>query len=566
MARIDLPTERKVKHLTLIREPRTITPQEFNALSFSERLEMVRVSDSEFRYRLLLEASDGPRIMQRLSGQDVFLMLKEVGDEATESLLPMISPDQFTFAIDLDSWDGDHIDADQALQWLGHILNGEEEKILQIVREMSFELLVLILKKHVSILHGPEDIDDDDVRVEAMRRDGGYEVAFHNDENSKLFIKLFEVLFRLDPGFYNYLMDSIRGEHDSMLEESVYQQRTGRLHDAGFPDPHEAKAVYGWLDPDTFNGQEGKLPMAPSEENIAQPAFMLIEANPRDLLAAALAHNYTSAINWELACLANKVLMADEVDLSDKSSVQQSLNQMYETFNLALEYLCNDKQEAVELLDSAYFQHLFQVGHSLKLRLQRQAKQLKQSSASHFFDVPFNSVIESLLKKPQPLYFTGLDTPDDVGERPFKSAIDLVKAEKWLDKIDAQRQLFVERMPFDLPTEDSLDLSGCHPGKVEELTLSQLFLTALANRVLGRGFIPEPLAVDELPGLHGNISKEGVLDPDLRDETVAWVGSLVEPAEAFALWCLDALEQEFCAIDPADLDPRFVGGLIVRVD
>ena len=80
-----------------------------------------------------------------------------------------------------------------------------------------------------------------------------------------------------------------------------------------------------------------------------------------------------------------------------------------------------------------------------------------------------------------------------------------MKAEKWLDKIDAQRQLFVERMPFDLPTEDSFDLSGCHPGKLEELTLSQLFLTSFANRIMGREFAPEPIPVDELPGLHGNI-------------------------------------------------------------
>jgi hypothetical protein len=33
MARIELPREKKVKHLTLLREPRRLTPREFNALA-----------------------------------------------------------------------------------------------------------------------------------------------------------------------------------------------------------------------------------------------------------------------------------------------------------------------------------------------------------------------------------------------------------------------------------------------------------------------------------------------------------------------------------------------------
>ncbi|PLX98824.1 MAG: hypothetical protein C0623_11260 [Desulfuromonas sp.] len=565
MAKIELPGERKVKHLTLIREPRTITPQEFNALSFAERLEMVRVSDSEFRYRLLTEARDGGRIMERLSGQDVYLMLKEIGTEAVELVLPMISPDQFTFCLDLDCWNGDRIDSVKALQWIEQLFECEEEKILQIIREMNFELLVLILKMHVTVLHGPDDIDEDDVRIEAMRRDGGYEFDFKNGEESKLFIKLFEVLFRSDPGFYTYLIESVRGEHDSLLTESVYHQRTGRLHDAGFPDPLEARAIYSWIEPEEIRLGEGKLPMQPSEDGVAQPAFMLIEANPRDLLASALAECLTPSANWELACLANKILLADGVDLDDRPSVRDSLGRMYETFNLALEYLCDDKAGAVELLKSTYFQHLFQVGYNLKIRLQRRANKLLKTAAGPFFDPPYKQFLEALGRK-QPHYFTGLDDPAETVERNFRSAIDLVRAEKWLDMIERQRRLFADRLPFDLPSEESFDLAGCKPEQVEDLTLSRLFLTALANRVLGRDFGPEPLAAEELPGLHGMISQVGKLDSRLREETVAWIETLVEGSGGFADWCLDIWELEFCSVDPERIDPRFIGGLLVRFE
>ena len=119
---IELPQKRKVKHMTLIREARTITSQEFNALSYDERLEMVRVSDSEFRFQLLVEAKDGDRLMARLSGQDVFLTLKTIGTETTDLLLPMVNPEQFTFCLDLDCWQGDHFDANKALQLLEDLL------------------------------------------------------------------------------------------------------------------------------------------------------------------------------------------------------------------------------------------------------------------------------------------------------------------------------------------------------------------------------------------------------------------------------------------------------------
>ena len=95
MTRIELPSEKKVKHLTLLRQPRPISGKEFNALTTDERMMMIRSADSGQRYRLLLEAVDGPELMARLPEQDLFLMLKEIGDDEVEDLMPMITPDQY---------------------------------------------------------------------------------------------------------------------------------------------------------------------------------------------------------------------------------------------------------------------------------------------------------------------------------------------------------------------------------------------------------------------------------------------------------------------------------------
>jgi hypothetical protein len=84
--------------------------------------------------------------------------------------------------------------------------------------------------------------------------------------------------------------------------------------------------------------------------------------------------------------------------------------------------------------------------------------------------------------------------------------------------------------------------------------------------LLGREFQPLPIAEEELAGLHGMVSQSGVLNPRLREETVKWLDSLTPGGGDFASYCLDIWEDEFCSVGFEDIDPRFVGGLIVRLE
>ncbi|MFO7984093.1 MAG: DUF6178 family protein, partial [Desulfuromonadales bacterium] len=99
----------------------------------------------------------------------------------------------------------------------------------------------------------------------------------------------------------------------------------------------------------------------------------------------------------------------------------------------------------------------------------------------------------------------------------------------------------------------------------EGLKLSDFFLTALANKLLGREFAPHPVPVGELPVLHQKVSRNGRLDADLRKKTVQWADALVDSAGEFVDFSLDVWHKEFCALKPEQLDPRFIGGLIVKV-
>ncbi len=565
MTRIELPSEKKVNHLTLLRQPRQISGKEFNALSADERLMMISAADSGQRYRLLIEAVDGPELMARLPEQDLFLMLKEIGDDEVEDLMPMITPDQYQACLDLDCWTTDQFQSETALLWLERLLECEPATVLNTMRNMDFEVLILILKKHIKIIQGPETIHDEDTQVNPVHRLGGYEVNFPRERESKLFSLLFDILFGLDQPFFTHLMEATRGELDSVLEENVYQQRSDRLLDLGLPDPDSARGIYSWLDPDTYAVEEEKLSMTKNSETLTPPAFMLTIARPKNLLAAALDEGLSSSDCWELAFLANKVLIANMVDVGDRSALQDSMEEMFARLNLALEHLCGDNvQQAVELLDQAYFEHLFKLGYSLTLQLQRRASKLQETVTQHYFAEFDQAFLQALMSKPYPRFFEGLEQTGLDGERAFNDKNDLRLATDRLDHLDLLTELFENRLPFTLPNND-VDLEGCSPESSADLDLNMLFLTALANRILGREFAPQPIPAAELSLLHSRISDNRTLDPRLREETATWMESLIKGGDKFAHSVLDIWEHDFCPIDPAALDPRYLHCMIIRL-
>lgn len=564
MHKIEPPKENWADYLKLLQEPRRFSSREFNALSPKERLAIIRRAHGRKKYNLLIEATDAETLVQRMTAQEVYLLIKELGHEYAADLALMADADQFTTFLDLDCWRGDVFDGSAALQWLALLFEGGEEKVIRAFRELDFALLVLLIKKHVHVLRGLEDINDDDVRAEAAHRDGGFEIEFRDEENAKLIGAVLNTLLRADSDFYQHLLESVRWEQESLLEEENYQSRRIRLLDQGFPDPFEALAVYAPLNPDRFATENCRKTIVLPGENVEPPGFYLTAARPGGILAEVLAGGIREAVAWELSYLVNKVLIADRVDVGEVTQVQAVTEEVYRYLNLALEQLSSgDSVQAAALFDENYLEILFRFGFSLTLQLRQRAEQVRKSPIGPYLDGPFRAMVEALSHK-KPQFFAGLADADQGGERPFATQRELALTEQWLARLEVQMRLFDGRLGFDPPTPRTLDLSGCYPDNVEGLTLADFFVTALGNRILGRPFVPAPIARAELAELHRRISRDGKLDETLRRETTRWLDTLEAGAGAFGDYCLDRWEEVFCRLKVADIDPRYGCGLIVR--
>jgi hypothetical protein len=545
----------------------TITPQEFRSLSRTSQLERLRVADADQKALLLTEADHGVELMASMPTQEVFLMIKELGPDQVPEILAMASPEQWMGFFDFECWTGDQIDPARVRFWLALLLEGEDCRVVDALQQISFELLILMVKKEVVVLAGPETVEDEDASAEAERREGGgYQLGYRDEEGARLYGALFNRLFNEVPDFCRYLLEAVRAETESLIEESVYQQRVGRLLDLGFPDVFEARRVYAWLEPETFQVDEkGKFALGLAGMEPA-PGFVLTLARPNGLLGEILESGLDDETGWELACLINKVAMADRIDIGNVNQVQRVIRKTYGLLNLALEFLAGAEIDvARHLLEEVYGERLFRLGFSLTLRLQRRARALAEATVGPYLDGPFRALLDPLLET-CPRFYEGLEQEDQEGSRWFVNLREVRLCEEWLDLLEIQRRLFEDHFDFVLLPPAEFDLDECFLDTAEDLTLSEIFLTALANRLLGRPFRPDPVAAGELAELHRQVCRDGELNPELVEETADWLESLEEGAAGFAKYCLEIWQEEFCQIPPGLVDPRYIAGLLVRKD
>jgi hypothetical protein len=543
----------------------SINIKDFSQLSLSEQVDTLRCQDARQKTNLLLDAPNGEELMAQLPAQEVYLLAVERGPEHLPELLSLATPEQWSGFIDLDCWEGDQFNSEKTHRWLISLLQGEDTKVFEVLRDMNFEQLVLIFKSELQIISGPEAEENDKERQDAVKRDGGYEINYFTENSAKLFGRLLDILQDLAPELFVYVLEAVRAETMGMIVESVYQQRSGRLLDMGIPEPFTAQKVYAWLDPEDYR-ENRPVKLAPGASETSAPGFTMTLARPKGLLAEVLADGLEENLAWEMANVVNKVILADRIDMGNVEQVTNVVAKVDAYLNLGLEWLAGaDVDEARSCMTDCYCEDLFRLGFSLTMRLKRRGDTIGQSTVAAYLDHNARACLSALAQYP-PLFFEGVVDPTQGGTRLFANLAEIGMVEQWLGRMELQRQLFEDVLHFPLPDPTVMDLSGCQPDNADDVTLVEFFLTSLANKLLGRDFQPLPIAEEELAGLHGMVSQSGVINPRLKEETVKWLDSLMDGGGDFATYCLDIWEEEFCSIGFEDIDPRFIGGMIVQLE
>lgn len=454
------------------------------------------------RLEVLLGAPDPEALVQALPADELCFLVRDLGLADAAELVQLASPEQFRTFLDLDVWRGSTPHPARALPWLRAARAGALRSDAAMDRwkhqlgALDPELVSLLLLDSLRI-HDLEREPDPELEGDRFLRtpEGRYLVEFRAEGLDYLAVRgLVDDLFAADAFQATRLLESVRWDLRSELEESALRWRDARLADLGYPDMQEALSWFA-RPPAALTADPG-LPARP-------PGFFLAEFRRGALLDRAAARLEAAAaerVEGQLAAAANAVMVAGAVDPGDMGAVRLAVESARAMLELGLEAVAGaDESRAAEALATTPLKRLFQRGFGRLLELRRRAERLLQAGGAGtreapLLDPPLGEALSALSRR-RPLYFPGLEAPREewggpaaaAGEpRPFLASAEVARTAAALDRAEGLVAL-----------GRTLGLAAATTAAGPRL--SALYLTALANERLGRAFVPEPVPAADLP-------------------------------------------------------------------
>ncbi len=566
------------------------------------------------RLDLLLDQNDLPEVLQALPVQDVYGLIRELGIADAMELMEACPPRVLQGCMDLSAWKADRVDPRGLASFYAALFAADKDGAMDKIMRMDAEPRILFLKLHTLTMDITEDgVPDGGGDDHFITPDRKLVVSFVDppglpEEASDPFglggrgralargaaRALVEAFTERDPAGISQLMDDIRYELPSQLEEDALRFRTGRMMDLGFPAREDALKVLAYLDPDKVTlhtpgdvRAEDDQP-DPDAPDLALALYAVPDDTVADRFLRAAIQGLPPAeqdrVGRDLAILCNWVAVARNIPFGDPDAVRGAVREARITLDLALQYRTRGEPGAgMALLRQAALMDLYRVGHSLTLRLQRQALRLltpergRARDVTRMLDAPGGLALAALLPR-QPLFFTGLTRPGEVSRRPFASLEELAVAARSLAESAFRLAVGMDVLGVTPESLRKTALGGTNLGEAAEVTLEIMITTALARAAVGGALTSTPLGKVELASLRARL-KDGANVARAGDALAAVVAPRAplpgartpedarERCRTLAGVLLGRLDEEVGHVPEQDaLDGRFLTRVLVTVD
>jgi hypothetical protein len=525
--------------------------------------------------KAIMEMADPVGFLESLDSQVFYQLIKSAGWDQTYDLVQYATPRQVQNFLDFDCWTRDRLIPDKIDKWLVALLSeATDEKLRAVCRNLDPEILAIYFKTHMHV----EELDEGRIpdHLEgnvATSPDGVYALVYpENEDNAALMRALIDRLYAADRVLAWTLLEAVRWELMSQMEEFAYKWRNSRLEEFGFVTREEAVQVYSYIDPARYRDQIER-DLRPDEQveqlnpdNLDLPAVLEDEFDEEFYAFRALSEidnpTVVQRIIYQLGALANRTMIADGIEPGEVESGREVIRRTLGYLSLGLEFMSRANLEvAAEQLEMLPVKRIFQVGFSLPRKLQARLESLEHR--------PALSIIEgdtySLLNEDERALAESLARP-----RPTfawdKTTYEIFKSQEQLDSaafrigMIAFKQVWlfaVERQTFDSLAE--LVYSDVTVNEPVTVTFDTLCATWLANFLLGGEAKLRPLRPGGLKRL-AKVMREAPWDK----EDNAFFEPLLERVSEnipvasnrlFVRWinqCLERLEDEFGRVTSID--------------
>jgi hypothetical protein len=380
----------------------------------------------------LLYSPEAKELVRALPAEQLYATVVEVGLADAAEAVQLASPAQFEALVDLGGWKKDALDPHATLEWLRAARGDDSEAYLRKVHALDLEVLEAMLRA-LTRVHDLEEMPDPDLTgVSLDSADGRYRIELLVDGSEEAALRsLLLDLMAEDPLGFSRLMEAVRWEMPSELEETALRFRWARLSDLGFPDPESAAGLYT------------AVPIPPA---LDAPAALALRGGRAALIAAAvdgLEPEEREAALEELRGLYNGALVADGADPGDLDAFRASAERARDTLGLGLELLCGgDPSRAAAVVRQTPLRRIFQIGFSLGLRLKHRADRLAAQPLAwvdgQWLLWPEEEAAVTALRRARPLRALPVEGAEPV---PFRSLAELEATSAQLTRAERQHRL-----------------------------------------------------------------------------------------------------------------------------
>ncbi len=486
-------------------------------LKFHELYEVVLNAPWEVKSKLIINSPYPEGLVRNLPPQELFLTLKASSLDVAVELLSYAKGTQIQFMFDIDAWFKDRIKAERVASWIILLFEAGEDKVLEWLRIADWDFLIAIFQKFVKVYKKPDDME----LIEAMdflppyTLDDFYFIEFKNESLEFYFRRMLEIIRSEMPETYFALMESVIWEIPAEVEERAYRWRNGRLADEGIPEYFEALDVYTPTHPKSLRKIDPKYLALEGE---VQPSInIIVYEKPEELFIFKVLElikdsNQINRLKKELAWLANKVIITDNVVIDEIEQVQKSLEKIWDSLNMGLEYLSSENLEVGKrFLEEHFLEDIFRVAQTVLRELRKYALRMVKSkdfdpSILKYLDQPYQGYLQGILVNK--LNQIKLFQPDKIGTSEeytiFRRIKEVNTVRRYIEEIGYMAPI-IEKI-FGSPLVWINEVN--QPGRnfdVKFLSWSTLILTALANWVYKKEFVfkalPESAWKEVMKGL-----------------------------------------------------------------
>ena len=560
-----------------------------SGLSIEEQVACVMQVKGRAQQDLLLLSPQAVELTQAIPPEDIYRMVKEIGESDAQIILSMISADQIQYIFDIEWWIGDRFQPERALEWLKWLDDNQEPNIIKWLDTEEFEQKVMLLQALIHVRKGeyitaPMDELED---LPSFSPDGVHHIYLKVKEYDPV-KNLIMHLRAHDAELFAALMDAVIWYPISQTMEHALRWRMTRTSERGIPEFEEALGIYSPLKVESLQVKLIELEDIDEERGHgAAPFFPLAEINHQTFLGQCLSQLHgqerLKAIRWELVYLANKVMVADKEDPTIIENQSRIMQKVLGYLNVGLQLATEgDIEKGVRLLQKTWMQFLFQACHGKLMELKRTAERFVSDHGSHanylFRDAEKDQMASLVSRFPQVGNY--MEGGEPLSWSDFSSMDEVIKMET-----------FLRRWEFDVRfSKQCLNLSerkmqaylqDCeHPGSMDVVDMLYWLTTALARFLLFAEVSSEPLPASAASSFLDTVFMKNI---DLNDGRVC-DGSLIEAFHQALLkfpmaWtdedksflsellqeCVLNLEAEFGRLDPkGQIQWKFTHGLCIQ--